>query len=434
MRFSKKSNHLLGACLFAAIQPVLIARGDICGDVFVSPEAFSDMPSDLFALVFPERVPETAKDLPSPTLKSNPIPQALLRGFERFGPLETTGFFLYFPHCFPEMDETVYICQFDHWKSGGSFLGCVLSNGIPNAVGCAIDQCEYWEWFRLGMASGETNLAVIAMEHWRDGSENAGCDRERFLSVFKNESGKIVRSDSYRGLGDLIGSPAFSFLERPDIIIARRDETGSWNNSSPSDDRCAPSLPRASTGDSSDIQQSFFEYLQSRPVSFTTTTQVVFEQNPSADSFFALLSDESDQTAEGGLWHAFLLGSSGWAPAPEKGFACSSGWCPSSFRAKSTDFFKLYLFKEQPRLVVAANHNGRVEELFWNEGIAKKPHRFDFRNGYPNRHYTADFGLPNAPISFFQSLNAIPNSPFQRIERINPMIVKSQIKTPTPTE
>ena len=78
------------------------------------------------------------------------IPQTALANFERFDPLEMSGRFIYFTHRCPGMDIPVYICLFNSWRSGGSFLGCTVSNDVPRAVGCAIQDCAWWEWYRLG--------------------------------------------------------------------------------------------------------------------------------------------------------------------------------------------------------------------------------------------------------------------------------------------
>lgn len=358
-------------------------------------------------------------EVPNPSCPDR-LSSEMLRNFEKFDPLEMTGVFGYFPHRFSGMDVPVYICQFDHWKSGGSFLGCMVSNGIPKPAGCAIDKCEHWEWYRLGTIAGETNLAVIAMRQWGDGSEDAGCDRERFLTVYRNESGAIRASDSNRGIGDLIGDSSFSFLERPEFFFARRDDAGNWSDSPSSHRLYAPSCPRVIPEPASVESESFFEYLRNRTAGFTPATRVVFERDPRNSPFFALASDGIDETEEGLLWSAFLLGASGWEPAPTNGFSCSSGWCPPVFRAKTGEFYQLNLYQNTPRLVVAKNRDGRLEELFWNEAVGKWPHHFDFQKGTPNVLYMGSFGIPPVPISFFQSLSIHPFSSFQRLERIRP--------------
>ena len=119
--------------------------------------AILDQSSDVFALIHPERVKARVTACVCPPAAGDEIPATALANFERFDPLEMTGVFSYFTHRFPGMDNPVHVCLFDSWRSGSSFLGCTVSNDVPRAVGCAIQDCSWWEWYRLGRTNGETN-------------------------------------------------------------------------------------------------------------------------------------------------------------------------------------------------------------------------------------------------------------------------------------
>jgi hypothetical protein len=348
------------------------------------------------------------------------IPATALANFEGFDPLEMSGVFSYFTHRFSGMDIPVHICLFDHWKSGSSFLGCTVSNDVPRAVGCAIQDCFWWEWYRLGRTNGETNLAVVAMLVGVDGSDNAGYDNERFVVVFENENGSIQKRPSC--LVNLISSPSFSWMEHPLWFVARRSDVGVWHSEEDSEEVLLFENPVAVSPPNQNQLAALTAFLHDRtnapPVA---ASNVVFEADAGRDPFFALVSDGTDATEDGCLWIPFLWNGTEWTDAPTNGFACASGRCPSSFRAATNEFYRLTLSGELPRLVVLKNRNGNLRETFWETALGPKAALLDFEKGMPDTGYLVGSGFPDAPRSVLQSLAHLGRLfPFMRLERILP--------------
>ena len=348
------------------------------------------------------------------------IPSFALPSFERFDPLEMTGVFSYFTHRFSGMDGPVYVCEFDHWKSGGSFLGCTVSNDIPRVVGCGIQNCFWWEWYRLGKTTGETNLVVVAMKRWGDGSEDAGYEKDQFVTVFENANGIIRKNDSVPSFAEMVEDSSFSSLERPGWFVARRSTEGEWSSEIVSNAVYFYSIPSSVATPSQDRLVALTAFLQNRtnapPV---VASNVVFEADSGRTPFFALVSDGTDATEDGCLWTPFLWNGTEWTDAPTNGFACASGRCPASFRARTYEFYRLSPLSGEPsRLVILKNRNGVLREPFLDEALGPKTALLDFEKGMLNTDYMRFFGFPDVPCSVFQLLN--DTSPFLRLERLVP--------------
>lgn len=367
--------------------------------LFVAVSAFS--PGDVFADATDE------------------IPSSALTSFERFDPLEMTGGFSYFTHRFSDMDVPVHVCEFDHWKSGGSFLGCTVSNDVPCAVGFAIQDCFWWEWYRLGTTTGETNLVVVAMKRWGDGSEDAGYEKDAFVTVFEKVNGSIRKNDSVPGFAELVEDSSFSSLERPRWFVARRSTEGEWSSEIVSNAVYFHSIPSGVTTPPQDRLAALTAFLQDRtnapPVA---ASNFVFEADTGRTPFFALVSNGTDVTEDGRLWTPFLWTGTEWTDAPTNGFACASGRCPASFRARTNEFYRLSLSGEPSRLVVLKNRNGVLREPFWEEALGPKAALLDYEKGALNTDYLRFFGFPEAPCSVFQLLN--DDESFLRLERLVP--------------
>ena len=347
------------------------------------------------------------------------IPATALANFERFDPLEMSGVFSYFTHRFPGMDIPVHVCLFDHWASGSSFLGCTVSNDVPRAVGCAIQDCFWWEWYRLGRTNGETNLAVVAMLVGVDGSDNAGYDNERFVVVFENENGSIQKRPSC--LVNLISSPSFSWMEHPLWFVARRSNVGVWHSEADSEEVLLFESPVAVSPPNQNQLAALTAFLHDRtnapPVA---ASNVVFEADSGRDPFFALVSDGTDTTEDGCLWIPFLWNGTEWTDAPTNGFACASGRCPASFRAATNEFYRLTLSGEPSRLVVLKTRGGTLHEPLWEEALGNNASLLDFDKGVPERDLMGFLGIGGIPHSVFQSLCDGMLFPFLRLERIVP--------------
>ncbi len=347
------------------------------------------------------------------------IPATALANFEGFDPLEMSGVFSYFTHRFSGMDIPVHICLFDHWKSGSSFLGCTVSNDVPRAVGCAIQDCFWWEWYRLGRTNGETNLAVVAMLVGVDGSDNAGYDNERFVVVFENENGSIQKRPSC--LVNLISSPSFSWMEHPLWFVARRSDVGVWHSEEDSEEVLLFENPVAVSPPNQNQLAALTAFLHDRtnapPVA---ASNVVFEADSGRDPFFALVSDGTDTTEDGCLWIPFLWNGTEWTDAPTNGFACASGRCPASFRAATNEFYRLTLSGEPSRLVVLKTRGGTLHEPLWEEALGNNASLLDFDKGVPERDLMGFLGIGGIPHSVFQSLCDGMLFPFLRLERIFP--------------
>ena len=348
------------------------------------------------------------------------IPQTALANFERFDPLEMSGRFIYFTHRFPGMDIPVHVCLFNSWRSGGSFLGCTVSNDVPRAVGCAIQDCAWWEWYRLGRTTGETNLVVVAMRHWGDGSEDAGYDKEQLTVVFENENGSIQKHPSC--FVDLISSPSFTWMERPLWFVARRSDVGVWHSEADPEEVRLFENPAVVSPPDQNWLAALTAFLHDRtnapPVA---ASNVVFEADSGRDPFFALVSDGTDATEDGCFWIPFLWNGTEWTDAPTNGFVCASGRCPASFRAATNEFYRLSLSGELPRLVVLKNRNGNLRETFWEAALGPKAALLDFEKGMPDTGYLVGSGFPSAPRSVLQSLAHLGRLfPFMRLERILP--------------
>ncbi len=341
------------------------------------------------------------------------IPATALANFERFDPLEMSGVFSYFTHRFPGMDIPVHVCLFDHWASGSSFLGCTVSNDVPRAVGCAIQDCFWWEWYRLGRTNGETNLAVVAMLVGVDGSDNAGYDNERFVVVFENENGSIQKRPSC--LVNLISSPSFSWMEHPLWFVARRSNVGVWHSEADSEEVLLFESPVAVSPPNQNQLAALTAFLHDRtnapPVA---ASNVVFEADSGRDPFFALVSED------GCLWIPFLWNGTEWTDAPTNGFACASGRCPASFRAATNEFYRLTLSGEPSRLVVLKTRGGTLHEPLWEEALGNNASLLDFDKGVPERDLMGFLGIGGIPHSVFQSLCDGMLFPFLRLERIVP--------------
>lgn len=349
------------------------------------------------------------------------IPATALANFERFDPLEMSGVFSYFTHRFPGMGIPVHVCLFDSWRSGSSFLGCTVSNDIPRAVGCAIQDCSWWEWYRLGRTNGETNLAVVAMSVGGDGSDNAGYGNERFVAVFKNENGSIRKDDSVSGIAELVADPSFSCLERPRRYVAKRSTDGEWSTGAVSNAGYRFEIPTGASVPDEERIAALAAFLHDRtnapPVA---ASNVVFEADTGRDPFFALVSDGTDATEDGCLWIPFLWNGEEWTETPTNGFVCASGRCPAAFRAATNEFYSLTLSGEPSRLVVLKTRGETLHEPFWEEALGENASLLDFDKGVPDRDLMAILGIGEVPHSVFQSLCNGMLFPFMRLERIVP--------------
>ena len=384
--------------------------------------AILDQSSDVFALIYPERVKARVTACVSPPAADNEIPQTALANFERFDPLEMSGRFIYFTHQFPGMGIPVHVCLFDSWRSGSSFLGCTVSNDIPRAVGCAIQDCSWWEWYRLGRTTGETNLVVVAMRRWGDGSEDAGYDKEQFVTVFEIENGIIRKDDSVSGIAELVADSSFSCLERPRWYAAKRSTDGEWSSGAVSNAGYRFEISTGASvpdGERIAMLASFLNDRTNAPP--IAASNVVFESDMGRTPFFALVSDGTDATEDGCLWIPFLWNGTEWTESPTNGFACASGRCPASFRAATNEFYRLTLSGELPRLVVLKNRNGNLRETFWETALGPEAALLDFEKGMPDTGYLVGSGFPSAPRSVLQSLAHLGRLfPFMRLERIVP--------------
>lgn len=363
---------------------------------------------------------------PSPVFSEEvPLSDAVLRTMETGLPLSVSirGRFRYAAIGGTGDWADTFLCETDMGSSGGEF--CFFStNGNPRALQNEVGEpaCVYYclpeEWYRLADAAGNTNPVVVAMRPWHDGTDEAGFEKEAFISVFRFEDGNVAESKLRPSFAGLIADSSFVSLERLSWHFARKSGTGGWSvDAGPSvpdlDEPHVPEPERIAA-----LAAFLHDRTNAPPVA---ASNVVFEADAGRDPFFALVSDGTDATEDGCLWIPFLWNGTEWTDAPTNGFACASGRCPASFRAATNEFYRLSLSGELPRLVVLKNRNGNLRETFWETALGPKAALLDFEKGMPDTEYLVGSGFPSVPRSVLQSLAHLGMwFPFMRLERIVP--------------
>lgn len=349
--------------------------------------------------------------LPAETLGTRLPLSVSVRGRFRYASIGGTG------------DWTdAFLCETDMGSSGGEF--CFFStNGNPRALQNEVGEpaCVYYclpeEWYRLADAAGNTNPVVVAMRPWHDGTDEAGFEKEAFISVFRLEDGNVAESKLRPSFAGLVADSSFVSLERLSWHFARKSGAGDWSvdagpNVPDLDEPHVPEPERIAA-----LAAFLHDRTNAPPVA---ASNVVFEADTGRDPFFALVSDGTDATEDGCLWIPFLWNGEEWTETPTNGFVCASGRCPAAFRAATNEFYSLTLSGEPSRLVVLKTRGETLHEPFWEEALGENASLLDFDKGVPDRDLMAILGIGEVPHSVFQSLCNGMLFPFMRLERIIP--------------
>lgn len=356
--------------------------------------------------------------------EESPLPAETLETMERMLPLSVSirGRFRYAAIGGTGDWADAFLCETDMGSSGGEF--CFFStNGNPRALQNEVGEpaCVYYclpeEWYRLADAAGNTNPVVVAMRPWHDGTDEAGFEKEAFISVFRFEDGNVAESKLRPSFAGLIADSSFVSLERQSWHFARKSGTGGWSvdagpNVPDLDEPHVPEPERIAA-----LAAFLHDRTNAPPVA---ASNVVFEADAGRDPFFALVSDGTDATEDGCLWIPFLWNGTEWTESPTNGFACASGRCPASFRAATNEFYRLTLSGEPSRLVVLKTRGGTLHEPLWEEALGNNASLLDFDKGVPERDLMGFLGIGGIPHSVFQSLCDGMLFPFLRLERIVP--------------
>ena len=329
-------------------------------------------------------------------------------------------------------DSNVFVCEYDHAQGGGSFCfvstnsGAGMLNALSGEAVC-VDFADWSEWYRLTDASGSNSLVNIGFRRWHDGTDEAGLDMVSRLNVFLF-GGESVVVQTNQNIRDLLTCPNFSVLKRPAWFFAQRDNVGLWTAAAVSNRTSRAILPNELKSEI-EKESTFFDAI--RPAftrwledSHPDAQLFIIEDENERNELFALFSDGLNESEDGFLWNAAVWDGTTWTEASTNGISCASGICPSSFRARSSDFYRLKLVGEASRLVVLQNHRGRLRELFWETALGTRWESWNPEIGLPYSGYMGAFGFPNAPQSVFQSLET--RSPFQSLERITPESIPSR--------
>ena len=350
------------------------------------------------------------------------MPVGDLAGFETVEPVEITGRFLYATHRFGSIASPVRICMMDHWRSGGGFFCCTVSNGVPAGPIFEIAQCERWDWYRLDNRAGTTNLAVVSMHVGDDRDDDRGISRLKFACVFHDEAGTVRRTTASRGISDMLDDPDFKSMERLTWFFAKRSDSGTWGTGLLSTDPdilivSNPGSPPSREQTSALLARAVNDGL----VPTNGLAEAVFEADAGRTPFFALVSPESSTNVAHRIWSAYCWDGTEWTAAPTNGFACASGRCPATINAGTNDFYHFYADGAAPRLVVLKPAGSILEEPLWEAALGSRKAEVVTETTVATRDWMSLTGWKPVPSSVFQALGDI--SHLFRLKRVHPVIL-----------
>ena len=342
-----------------------------------------------------------------------------MKTVEKFGPVENTGRFMYFDHQFQTNSPTVFICELDGARTGGSFLPLRFVANESTVCGDRIDASYPFDWYRIRRRDDSVDLAVLWAKRFGDGDDLRGFVQPRPVSVFTFDGGAVRRTTPYDSFAGLLLDPEFKSLEPVDVWRrAHRREDGRWED----EESRSPKIPVhdkvLTEADRQDLmpteadrsrlvalRKKLLEHFDSE---IPEAAMFVFDRGPENDIDRAFVADSAHPFPDGTfLWTSFQWSAPDWTEVPPEGSRCPSGKVPNVFPLSTSGFFVLSYLNEAPRLVTLRSSPDGPVEPFWQAALADPKIVEETRR----------FGIPNKsePPDLWWNVSMPPHSIAQAI-------------------